>query len=189
MNWWKAYQVGKANSRPQIEEEIMNENVEKVKIRKAKDHEAPEIKELLSIVWDDTYKDIIPKKIIDEIKSSWHSLQNIRNQIIDKNTIFNIAEKNNRIVGILTAIEKDNKYYLNRLYVLPGFQRKGIGKKLLNNLISANSVKEIELEVEEENENGIGFYIKEGFIRIGTIKEKIMDFEFKNLIMNKKINS
>lgn len=165
----------------------MNENLKNVKIRKAKDHEAPEIKALLIIVWDDTYKDIIPEKIIDEIKSSWHSIQNIRNQITDEKTIFNIAEENNKIVGILTAIEKDNKYYLNRLYVLPGFQRKGIGKMLLNNLIITNNVKEIALEVEEENEKGIGFYINEGFIKIGTNKEKIMDLEFRNLIMNKKI--
>ena len=159
-----------------------------ITIRKAKEDDILEIKELLSIVWDNTYKDLIPEKIIDEIKSSWHKVENLRTQIINGNTVFNIAEENNKIVGILTAMRKDNKYYLSRLYVLPNFQRKGIGKKLLNNLIITNKVKEIELEVEEGNEKGIKFYNNEGFIKIGNNTEKIMNFELKSLIMNKKIN-
>jgi ribosomal protein S18 acetylase RimI-like enzyme len=166
----------------------MKKTIEKIEIRKAKDAEALEIKELLSIVWDNTYKEIIPEKIIDEIKSTWHSIQNIRNQIIDENIIFNLAAENNKIVGILTAFAKDNKYYLSRLYILPSFQRKGIGKKLLNNLMSTHNINEIELEVEEGNEKGIKFYLNEGFIKTGFSKVEIMDFELKNLIMNKKIN-
>ena len=140
----------------------------------------------MSKVWNDTYKDIIPQKVIEEITSSWHSIENLKNQIIDKNTIFKIAEENKKIVGLLTAKNSNNKYYLSRLYVLPNHQRKGIGKELLNNLIISNNVKEIELEVEEENKKGLEFYKKEGFIIIGNNTEYINNFELRNFIMNKK---
>ena len=167
----------------------MNENIEKIKIIKAKEDKVLVIKELLSNVWNDTYKDIIPQNVIDEITSSWHSIENLKNQIIDKNTIFEIAEENKKIVGLLMAKNSGNKFYLSRLYVLPSYQRKGIGKKLLNNLIISNNVNEIELEVEEKNKKGIEFYKKEGFEVIGNNTVLINNFELRSLIMNKKTNN
>ncbi|MEK7433703.1 MAG: GNAT family N-acetyltransferase [Cyanobacteriota bacterium] len=158
-----------------------------IKIRKAKEEEASEIKDLLSLVWDVTYKNIIPEDVIEEIKSVGHKIENLKTQILNENVIFNIAEENNKIVGILTASKKDSKYHLKRLYVLPNNQNKGIGKKLLDTLIFTDEINEIELEVEQKNENAIKFYTKEGFIQTGQYVDTILDFELKTFIMTKKI--
>lgn len=157
-------------------------------IRKAEEKDAVEIKELLGIVWDNTYKEIIPTKIIENIKSNWHKLENLKAQIKNREKIiFNVAEENSKIIAILTASLKDNICNLSRLYILPNFQKKGIGKKLLENLISTNKFTEIQLEVEEENYNAIKFYENQGFIKIGKRKDKIMDFELKTIIMKKQL--
>jgi ribosomal protein S18 acetylase RimI-like enzyme len=158
-----------------------------VRIRKAKAADAPQIKNLLALAWDDTFRDKLPKPLIEEVKALWHNLKHLREQIKDKNTVFNIAEAGNTLVGILTAWKKGDKYYLNRLYVLPGEHGKGIGKKLLHNLIRDYRASEIELEVVEENQKAIGFYIKEGFIKIGHNIERLAGFDLKTLVMNKKL--
>lgn len=162
--------------------------VNNIIIRQAEEKDVLEIKKLLGIVWDNTYKEIIPKKIIEEIKSNWHKLENLKAQIKNKKKIiFNVAEENSEIIAILTASLKDNICNLSRLYILPNFQKRGIGKKLLDNLIITNKFTEIKLKVEEENYNAIKFYENQGFIKIGKTKDKIMDFELKTIIMKKQL--
>jgi ribosomal protein S18 acetylase RimI-like enzyme len=157
-----------------------------IKIRKAEKADVVEIKTLLGLVWDHTYRNKIPQNIIDEVKSLWHSLEKLSKEVLSDKIIFNVAEENNQIVGILTASEKKETFYLNRLYVLPTKQRKGIGKKLLNNLIRSYNVKELELDVIENNEKAINFYLNEGFRQISKNSEKVIDFDLNTLVMTKE---
>ncbi len=55
--------------------------------------------------------------------------------------------------------------WLHHLYIAPGFQNKGFGKKLLNKAKQL-SPKEIQLMVFEDNKNAIRFYEREGFILV-----------------------
>ena len=156
-----------------------------IEITKAHQDDILEIKKILSIVWDNTYKNIIPTNIIEEIKGTSHSINNLKLQINNPEIIFNLAKDNDKIVGILTAISQSKTYFLKRLYILPGMQGKGIGDKLLNDFINSNDIDKLILEVALDNLKAIKFYEKQGFIKASEKIDKILDFELKSLIMTK----
>jgi [ribosomal protein S18]-alanine N-acetyltransferase len=52
--------------------------------------------------------------------------------------------------------------------VHPGRQRRGIGRELLRNLISASGARRMLLEVRTDNESAIALYESEGFRRLGV---------------------
>ncbi|MFN8670450.1 MAG: GNAT family N-acetyltransferase [Candidatus Sericytochromatia bacterium] len=158
-------------------------------IRKVEEKDILEIKKLLGIVWDNTYKQIFPQKIIDEAKLNWHSIEKLKKQAENKKFIFLLAEENEQIIGILTSEIKGDIYHLSRLYILPNFQGKKIGKNLLENLIENNTIKEIFLSVEENNEKAISFYKKEGFEIVDKKVDLLLDFELKTLIMKKNCHN
>jgi ribosomal protein S18 acetylase RimI-like enzyme len=57
---------------------------------------------------------------------------------------------------------------ISRLYVAPGRQRQGIGKRLLDAAIARHpNCDTIRLVVEAENAKGIAFYEREGFSTVG----------------------
>jgi ribosomal protein S18 acetylase RimI-like enzyme len=58
----------------------------------------------------------------------------------------------------------DNTARIFQLYVLPSFQKRGIGSKLMDAAIKHfDRTKKVVLEVEEGNRKGIAFYAKYGF--------------------------
>jgi len=161
---------------------------QEITITQAKEENALEIKVLLSNVWEDTYKNIFPANVIKTITTEWHSIENLRTQIVDDNTVFNIAVHNNHIIGIISAQKLDHKHYLSRLYILSEYQRKGIGKMLLHHLIDTTDIKELVLEVETDNIKAQEFYYKEGFTLLGNNSIVVEQFEIKTLKFSKKIN-
>jgi ribosomal protein S18 acetylase RimI-like enzyme len=72
------------------------------------------------------------------------SRKNIEKQIKQANTIYLVAEQNNIIIGAVLGTHDSRKGYINRLAVMPAFQNRGIGRRL---------VKEIEKHM---HKNGIG---------------------------------
>lgn len=75
--------------------------------------------------------------------------------------------------------------------VHPGYQRRGIGRMLMEKLIDIAdnwiSVKRIELEVIEDNTPAINLYKKLGFIQEGIKKHYVMkNGEYKSAIMMAK---
>ncbi|UCG69606.1 MAG: GNAT family N-acetyltransferase [Thermoplasmata archaeon] len=97
--------------------------------------------------------------------------------IINDNNIFlGISEYNGKIVGaILYKIDKnpednilkERKFvYVEDMIVSESFRGKGIGKKLLNYAIKhvkTKDIKEIEIDVGDNNEVGLRFYKEQGF--------------------------
>jgi ribosomal-protein-alanine acetyltransferase len=86
---------------------------------------------------------------------------------------FIVAEVDGEIVGYLIAWIIGDSCELNRIAVAPCIRKKGIGKKLLYELIDyckSRNVKEIFLEVRESNLNAIKLYRSSGFERISIRK-------------------
>lgn len=64
---------------------------------------------------------------------------------------------NYKIVGYIAC---GGGYYIAQLYVLPEFQRHGVGSKLINEVKAGSGVSSLQLKA---SLNAVGFYTKLGF--------------------------
>lgn len=73
-----------------------------------------------------------------------------------------------KIVGSIRANVSDNICFVNKLVVLPEFQKKGIGKKLLQSIESYFSgIKKFKLQTGALSESNIGLYVQTGYQIVG----------------------
>lgn len=109
---------------------------------------------------NDIYRDVDPI-----------NFEEFKTELSNTNNIYLIAELQNKIVGICFSQMKEilnNKIMKNRkilhiedICVDEGYQKKGIGKKLYNQIVQLakeNNIDNIELMVWGFNENAIKFY-------------------------------
>jgi ribosomal protein S18 acetylase RimI-like enzyme len=81
-----------------------------------------------------------------------------------------VALEGTALIGFCRAKQDDLESCVQALYVLPEFQHKGIGKRLLQTALDWLGVeKEVVLEVAAYNEKAIAFYRAFGFILAGSI--------------------
>ncbi len=93
-----------------------------------------------------------------------------------------VAMDNKEVVGGLTAYElplyysEKSEMYIYDIAIKPEFQRKGLGKKLLNALSKyciQNNITEMFVEAHEEDTNAVNFYHN-----AGGQAEKVIHFKF-----------
>ena len=140
---------------------------EKIIIRKAKPNDFSGVHKLIMQVHklhvskrNDIYKDIDPM-----------NFEEFKTELSNSNNIYLIAEFENEIVGICFSQIKEilnNKIIKNRKFlhiedicVDENYQKKGIGKKLYNQILELakeKNIDDIELMVWGFNENAIKFY-------------------------------
>lgn len=84
-----------------------------------------------------------------------------------------VCERIDEIVGYgILSIGAGEAHVMN-ICVSPKFQKQGVGKRLMNNLIEValeNRSKTVLLEVRPSNQSAIELYLSMGFIEIGTRK-------------------
>ena len=103
---------------------------------------------------------------------------------IDKNFPFLVAEMNNQIVGFGTyGSFRFKAAYLHTVehsvYLRPKFEGFGLGKLLLNELISIakkQKMRTMIAVIDSENQGSINFHEQFGFEIIGTIKDSGFKF-------------
>ena len=140
-------------------------------IRPAKAADLPAIRALLVETWHDTYDAILGRDEVTAITDDWHSLDNLARGIGRPRHVFLVAEVDGRIAGTASATEPaPGRVTLDRLYVLPGMQRQGIGSALVAAVRHAfPDARSIRLEVERRNEAGRAFYERAGFSETGDV--------------------
>ena len=144
-----------------------------MKIAKARVEEVQEIRKMLSDTWRDTYSSVFSPETMQKLTAAWHSPESLASQIRTSDIFFAVAKDDaNKIVGLVTAQRQDKgTLVVYRLYVDPKHQRKGIGNELLKGSVSAfPKIRRIQLEVEEQNQKGLSFFLKEGFVRVEAKK-------------------
>ncbi|RLJ08719.1 MAG: hypothetical protein DRP13_01605 [Candidatus Aenigmatarchaeota archaeon] len=109
-------------------------------------------------------------------------------QAKDDDYLFFVIEIKGKVAGFITAkIHKWNKsIYVERLYVHKDERNKGYGSKLLAKIISiAKKLKMRKLFVDtgEKNKRAVRFYLKNGFIKTGYIKDFYNDPHDRNCIV------
>ena len=138
-----------------------------MKIRKAKLKDATQIAKVLTSFYN---MDLVEAKqtFLDETKKRHHYI---------------VAEENGKIIGLVTwlmhGLPKHMLAELDRIVLLPESRGKGIGKKLVNELIKdANKVykkngfklRKLYLLTHADNKEAHAFYEKVGFKHETTLK-------------------
>lgn len=93
-------------------------------------------------------------------------LKKIKKEITNKETVFLVAEINQKIVGTILGTHDGRKGWINRLAVHPDFQNQRIGSHLLSETerrISRLGIDIIACLIEEDNPGSILFFQKAGF--------------------------
>ena len=91
-----------------------------------------------------------------------------------------VAKHNGKVIGFCFVSKKNNFNELNALYILPEYQKMGIGRKLVNKSVDwLGRGKNITVKAASYNKNAIDFYERYGFIKTGAMS--------KNRLVNKKI--
>ena len=162
-----------------------------ITVQSAKVDEVPEIKQVLSLTWTDTYGPFLPAEVIKIVTSLWHSPETLAAEIENDRVFFHVAKDDQgTIVGLLTAGRpSDEIVSIGRLYVLPGSQRQGIGGKLLDACVAAfPPAQKLVLEVEAQNEKGLAFYRKQGFREASRKEEELEGIALTVVEMEKQLH-
>ena len=149
------------------------------------------IKELAYIIWPVAYGEILSQEQLDYMLDLIYTIESLEKQV-DKKHVFLLVEDDNQFIGFASYelnFENSNKTKIQKLYVLPEIQGKGIGKNLINyikQIAIDNKNSALILNVNRFNK-AKEFYLKYGFeitkeIKIDIGKNYIMDdyiMEFK----------
>ncbi|KXH80933.1 GNAT family N-acetyltransferase [Sporosarcina sp. HYO08] len=125
--------------------------------------------------WRETYKGIIPQDIQTAFINRSYSDAMLKKRM--EKTCLLIAECDGVPVGFINFTKKDadGDSELTAMYVLPGYQKVGYGKKLFKNALSMlRDAERLFVYVDGQNRNGRSFYEKQGFELQSVFQE---DFE------------
>lgn len=134
-------------------------------IRPATAVDIQQVRQILVETWHDTYDAIIGHDRVAEITGQWHAPELLAKQLQSPGTSFLVAAHESELVGHAFANSPQPPILLLlRLYVLPGWQRRGVGSRLLDAVIQAYpGSTALRLSVEADNLKGVSFYRTHGF--------------------------
>ena len=100
--------------------------------------------------------------------------QNLKSEIENPNSHCFVAKMNNEIVGFASILQILDQMHLNNIVVKKEFRNLGIGKKILEHLISIceniDEITSFTLEVNERNIIARKLYLDYGFKELGVRK-------------------
>ena len=141
-------------------------------IRKANLEDIPLIHELAWIVFPHTYKELLSPGQIEFMMDWMYSPANLEKQMTEDGHIYFLAYEGNEPAGYLSIQpEGEHTYHLQKIYVLPSYQGKKLGKQLFNQAIQA--IKELHpepcqmrLNVNRYNTKAVDFYFRMGMKKV-----------------------
>lgn len=132
-------------------------------IRKMLEADIPDVQYVAKKSWNATYQGIIPEDVQNSFLKVAYSDEMLKKRI---DQIIFVAEHDEKIIGFinLKETEQPNTYDLSAIYILPDYQGKRIGSRLIAHSIEPiKNFEKIFLEVEKDNINAVNFYKKLGF--------------------------
>ncbi|GGK44332.1 GNAT family N-acetyltransferase [Salinarimonas ramus] len=116
--------------------------------------------------WHATYDRFHGAAKVAEITDRWHALDALARQVDRPGSVFLLAEgEGGAVLGSsLGQVDDAGEACLRRLYVAPGTEGRGIGKRLLEETLARLAERDVWLEVEPRNVDAIRFYEREGFV-------------------------
>ncbi|MGT2771324.1 GNAT family N-acetyltransferase [Streptococcus marimammalium] len=145
-------------------------------VRFATPNDVLEMKKLLIEAWKITYDKLYSKAYIQRVIEEFYNEERLHKEVLTKNQSFNgymVAEKDGLILGCICGGCESDTGFIYALYVHPEFKQKGIGKELLRVYTAYQkehyAIKKQAVSVVENNQMGIPFYEKVGFVLSKTV--------------------
>lgn len=134
-------------------------------IRRAGIEDLPEIQSLAEIVFRQTYKDILSPEQMEYMMDMMYSTRSLLSQVQEQGNVFFLDDgRGYASIRYDRTDDGDRKvFHLEKLYVLPEFQKTGLGRSLFDTAVayareeSAGGSFRIELNVNRNNP-ALGFY-------------------------------
>ncbi len=136
---------------------------------------------LARVVWDDAYQDIITPAQIDYMLAQRYDAALLRAELARDDLWWDKANEDGVLVAfassfLITAPGRGREMKVDKLYVDPRRQRRGIGARLLDT-IAARAVRAqceaLILAVNKRNEKAIAAYRKNGFVVAEAVRVDI----------------
>ncbi|TDO49996.1 ribosomal protein S18 acetylase RimI-like enzyme [Kribbella sp. VKM Ac-2527] len=140
-----------------------------IAVRRAGRDDIDAVREVGLKTWPAAYAGIVSPEFIVDGLAQWWSVEAVERGIANGITL--IAEDEDedadedRAVGMVGLGQEEGFWVMWKLYVLPEYQARGVGKALLDAAIEAlpEDANELLLDVLVGNAKAIGFYRKNGF--------------------------
>jgi len=150
-------------------------------IRKASFEDIPAIKDMAEVAFRDTYKEILSAEQMEYMMQWMYSEDSLRRQMEVEGHRFFMIDGKGYVSFHPDGVTDDGvrRYHLEKLYVMPGLQGGGLGRKLFNKVVDevlADSGGDavIELNVNRNNK-ALSFYE-----HIGMHRARSGDFPIGN---------
>lgn len=162
-----------------------------MQIKIASSEDISTIQDIAYQTWPVTYKNILSNEQLLYMLNLFYHKDALQKQFEDNSFSFIISLTNNNSVGfaIYSIISSDGHYKLDKLYILPESQSKGIGKFMLDFILSDlknKNAKRLTLNVNRNNK-AVEFYLKQNFKIIKEEDNDIGNGYFMNDYVMEKI--
>ena len=138
-------------------------------IRNATTNDIPLIRELNLQVWPQTYTPILGEEQVAYMLAKFYTPGSLLEQMGPLGHQFIICSYNNEPVAFASfARADDDTFKLNKIYIIPGYQGRGVGKFIVDHIagaVRAMGAQWLVLNVNIYNRPAIAFYEKTGFIK------------------------
>ena len=119
------------------------------------------------------YGATVPLAIINRFLSDRYSEKYFERKIFPAiergDSQFQLATDNGKIIGFSNVRRHRSTWELERIYLLPEYIGKGVGKRLLllgERFFRKKRARKFHAYVYVKNERGIEFYLRNGFVRV-----------------------
>ena len=121
---------------------------------------------LARTVWQATYPTLISQAQIDAMLADRYAPQRIREQLDDPRHAWRVARQDDVLAGFAHTLLENSACKLDKLYVHPAQQHRGLGAALLREIEAwarAQQARRLWLQVNRGNARAIRAYEKYGF--------------------------
>lgn len=150
-----------------------------INLRRCTVDDLPELQKISYETFDETFRDHNTRENMEAYLDNAYTSEKLESELNTKGSRFYFLYFSDVLAGYLklnigkaqTEDMSDQSLELERIYIKTPFQKKGLGKHLINKAIETAEKldkKEIWLGVWEYNENALGFYKQLGFVRTGA---------------------
>lgn len=168
----------------------MNNNLN-VEIRSVTPPDVPAIAALAREIWQATYPGIITQEQIDFMLEQRYGHERLYDDLEDLHKWLDQAFVDGRRIGFAFSEIYKGEFKLDKLYIHPDVQRRGVGGQLIAN-VAERAKREgypcVILQVNKRNVNAIDSYKKYGFaVREATVDDIGHGYVMDDYVMEKKL--